>query len=264
MSCAFGEPVGQVQVCGACGLGRTVTHVAAIDAQDYGHRDPQRDAYFEQICTSLLAGAKRGRALDVGCGSGAFVDVLERHGWSATGIDSFANSPADARLIRTSLETYAGDAQLDLITMVHSLEHFDRPDLALSKARELLAPGGSLLVVVPNFGGVWSRSAGDDWHMLNTAEHRYHFTIAALVQMFAQNGLPLVRLETHSDYAPSLLQVELMARRFYDRGIAKHLPTRPLVFRAATAQGLRTRLNAIADRLLVGAEIRAVVQAPPV
>lgn len=261
-ACEFRQRLGQLEICAACGLGRTLSRVASRDAQDYSRAEPSRATYFEGICSTLLTNVARGRALDVGCGSGGLVDALERHGWAAQGIDSYAGSADDPRLIRSSIEDYAGAPGFALITMVHSLEHFDLPHEALRRAHELLAPEGCLLVVVPNFGGAWSRLAGEDWSMLNTAEHRYHFTHVALVQMLMQSGLQIERLETHSDYAPSLVQVHLMARDFYGHGLGRHLPLRPLAFRAATTDRVRTWLNALADRFLVGAELRALARRP--
>ena len=49
------------------------------------------------------------------------------------------------------------DAMLDRVVMVHALELSDRPLELLRETWRVLAPGGRLIVVVPNRVGVWAR-----------------------------------------------------------------------------------------------------------
>ncbi|MEM9104648.1 MAG: class I SAM-dependent methyltransferase [Pseudomonadota bacterium] len=49
------------------------------------------------------------------------------------------------------------DASVDRILMVHSLEYAENPRETLREAWRVLAPGGRLVIVVPNRRGVWAR-----------------------------------------------------------------------------------------------------------
>jgi SAM-dependent methyltransferase len=49
------------------------------------------------------------------------------------------------------------DSSVDKILMVHFLEHAENANDCISEAWRVLAPGGSLMIVVPNRGGVWAR-----------------------------------------------------------------------------------------------------------
>lgn len=49
------------------------------------------------------------------------------------------------------------DAALDRLLMVHLLEHSENPGETLNEAWRVLAPGGRLLIVVPNRRGLWAR-----------------------------------------------------------------------------------------------------------
>lgn len=49
------------------------------------------------------------------------------------------------------------DAAVDRILMVHALEHSENPRETLMEAWRVLAPGGRLVVVVPNRRGMWAR-----------------------------------------------------------------------------------------------------------
>jgi len=49
------------------------------------------------------------------------------------------------------------DSSIDRILLAHSLEHAENPRETLMEAWRVLAPGGRLLIVVPNRRGVWAR-----------------------------------------------------------------------------------------------------------
>lgn len=49
------------------------------------------------------------------------------------------------------------DSSVDRILMVHALEHAENPRETLNEAWRVLAPGGRLVIVVPNRRGVWAR-----------------------------------------------------------------------------------------------------------
>ncbi|GAA4527554.1 methyltransferase domain-containing protein [Chelativorans composti] len=49
------------------------------------------------------------------------------------------------------------DAAVDRILMVHALEHAENPEQMLLEAWRVLAPGGRLVIVVPNRRGLWAR-----------------------------------------------------------------------------------------------------------
>ena len=49
------------------------------------------------------------------------------------------------------------DSSIDRLLMVHLLEHSESPRETLTEAWRVLAPGGRLIVVVPNRRGVWAR-----------------------------------------------------------------------------------------------------------
>jgi SAM-dependent methyltransferase len=49
------------------------------------------------------------------------------------------------------------DSSIDRVLMVHSLEHTENPRETLMEVWRVLAPGGRLVIVVPNRRGVWAR-----------------------------------------------------------------------------------------------------------
>lgn len=49
------------------------------------------------------------------------------------------------------------DSSIDRVLMVHALEHAEKPRETLMEIWRVLAPGGRLVIVVPNRRGVWAR-----------------------------------------------------------------------------------------------------------
>jgi 2-polyprenyl-3-methyl-5-hydroxy-6-metoxy-1,4-benzoquinol methylase len=105
------------------------------------------------------------RFLDVGCGSGAAVRAAADLGWEATGIDIDPQLTAEGRAqlgvdLRCGLIVGSGlpAGSYDFIKMRDVIEHLPNPLEVLGAVRELLAPGGVLLLVTPNEGGLATRA----------------------------------------------------------------------------------------------------------
>jgi SAM-dependent methyltransferase len=106
---------------------------------------------------------KRGRVvklLDVGCGTGAFVDFALKKGYDSYGIDfdeaSLRVAAGSERLkdriahadTRDILKRF-GCASIDVVTFFEVLEHVEDPRLFIGRIRELLSPDGCIAVCVP-------------------------------------------------------------------------------------------------------------------
>lgn len=56
-----------------------------------------------------------------------------------------------------------GDASVDRILMVHSLEFAESPELLMAEVWRVLAPGGRIVILVPHRRGVWARFEHTPW-----------------------------------------------------------------------------------------------------
>lgn len=253
-----------LDVCEHCGLARTKNVVSDGFDQNYGAASAaartQRSAYLRHfIRTDLHSLHLIGSALDIGCADGIFLDLLEKVGWQAFGVEPFPNLRGqDSRISHSPIEAWDGDAQFDLVTMVHSLEHVADPLLVLLKINQLLRPGGALFIAVPNYGGAWAHLSGESWPWLNLREHYYHYTTTALRQLLIRAGFTVISLRTSSREAPPILTEIFTAVGVFRRHYPLKRPIGSLLFRAGTL--LRRPTNLIVDLLGGGAELIAVAR----
>jgi len=141
-----------------------------------------------------------GRCLEIGSGEGWMLAAIRDLGWRVVGLERTATSAAFARHVQGlsmlvgSLEAIRPDARFELIVLHHVLEHLPDPAGTLLACRRLLAPGGRIVVAVPNFAS-WQRAfAGPYWLHLDVPRHLGHFTPRSLRYAFSLAGLHLERL----------------------------------------------------------------------
>ncbi|MGH6691720.1 MAG: class I SAM-dependent methyltransferase, partial [Gammaproteobacteria bacterium] len=135
-----------------------------------------------------------GRYLDVGCGSGGALAVARALGWRVAGIEMDAAAAALAR--RFTDELHVGDiltasfapARFDVVTAFHVLEHVPDPVAVTRRMLDWLAPGGLLIVEVPNAGGLGAKLFGGAWAGLELPRHLSHFTPASLGAVVEKAG----------------------------------------------------------------------------
>lgn len=162
-----------------------------------------------------LPRSPKGRLLDLGCGSGDFLELAARAGWEAVGADPDPTAVAAARsrglaVDVGSVETVAvGDGAFDGITMNHVIEHVHDPRAALQACHRLLKPGGWLWIETPNLDAPGHAHYRDCWAGLDLPRHLVLFTWPLLVRVLRQAGF--ARVET-LPYYPLCARVFAMSR----------------------------------------------------
>lgn len=138
---------------------------------------------------------KPGKILDVGCGSGDTLSLLQSVGWDVYGLDVDKNAVVVARkrgIRNAALGSFRDmrkypDNFFDAIRMYHVIEHLDDPMLALQLAQKKLKPGGELIVGTPNSDSLIARIAGRYWYNLDSPRHLVLFSPKTLTQIAGKN-----------------------------------------------------------------------------
>ncbi len=157
-----------------------------------------------------------GRHLDIGCGPGTFIGSLEA-GRHSIGVDIAEPQIVYAR------ERYGGhgrdfqrvdsgplpfsDSSFDLVTIIELIEHLPprENDALIRESLRVLAPGSTLLVSTPNYGGCWPavEAMVERFGGLSYAEqHVTHFGRASLGRLLEEAGGTDIVVRAYMGLAP--------------------------------------------------------------
>jgi SAM-dependent methyltransferase len=158
-----------------------------------------------------------GRLLDVGCGLGYLLEAAAARGWEPYGVELSVEGARRAaegvgahRVFCGALEQAPLEpASFQAVTLTDVLEHLPDPVGSLRRCRELLAPGGVVLIATPQVGSFSQRLLGRHWFQYKD-EHLQLFTRRALGVALERAGLQAVA------FAPvrKLLSLHYLAGQF--------------------------------------------------
>lgn len=159
------------------------------------------------------------RALDAGCAAGYFVEFLKERGWNSEGIEisEAAASAGRKRGLRITVGDFLTSSEMipesyDLVTFWASLEHMHDPARVLLRSKELLKPGGRMILSTCRYG-LLARLRGKEWRYMNVPEHLYFFGRSGLKRFASELGFRVVKSVTYG----SGLTTRKDASAFYNR-----------------------------------------------
>jgi SAM-dependent methyltransferase len=146
--------------------------------------------FVGRVCREMKE--PRPRILDVGCGTGANLQMLSQFG-AAEGVDvssdalDFCRSRGLTRVKQGAAEHLPfADAAFDLVTGLDVVEHLDDDIAGLREMRRVLGPDGRVVLFVPAFMFLWG--VQDD-----ISHHRRRYTLPELKQKLRDSGLKVER-----------------------------------------------------------------------
>jgi SAM-dependent methyltransferase len=136
-----------------------------------------------------------GSVLDIGCGTGAFLQVMKEKGWTVQGLepDPGAREIAEKRGVPV-LPTGALSSlnkNYEAITMWHVLEHVHNLHGYLEAIAQLLTEDSRLFVAVPNYTSPDAVHYGKCWAAYDVPRHLYHFSPASVGPLMKLHGLEI-------------------------------------------------------------------------
>jgi SAM-dependent methyltransferase len=150
------------------------------------------ESFVKEIVAKLDVQGRAPRILDVGCGTGANLEMLAQFG-ETEGVDVSEDALAFCRargLTKVTLGAaehlpYA-DGSFDLVTALDVVEHLDDDAGGLREMRRVLHPDGRALLFVPAFMWLWG--VQDD-----VSHHRRRYTLPQLKARVREAGFEVER-----------------------------------------------------------------------
>jgi SAM-dependent methyltransferase len=152
--------------------------------------------------------------LDVGCGSGTLLGVLQNRGFDVIGFDSSAEAAAIAR-DQNGVHVIAGasldegkfnNSSFDIVSLFHVMEHVCEPRRLLGDVRRLLNRAGRVVVQVPNIDSWQSKLCGVRWYGLDAPRHVINYSYTSIGRLLTDTGFRVRRVRHFNlrDNAPAL------------------------------------------------------------
>jgi 2-polyprenyl-3-methyl-5-hydroxy-6-metoxy-1,4-benzoquinol methylase len=160
------DTVGNVAACSRCGY-RFVSPRPTQDEVTRGYSAPTaystwltevgpRRELWQRRFDNVLGTWPRGSLLDVGAGLGTFLSIAADRGWTVAGTEvsstaiRYVAATYGIELVHGQLDEVELATRFDVITLWHVIEHVPDPVLTLRACRTLLAPGGRVVLALPN------------------------------------------------------------------------------------------------------------------
>lgn len=138
--------------------------------------------------------------MDIGCGTGEFLNACKQNGWNVTGIepsdvarkhakDNFGIEPhAPEKLFEIN------EKKFNVITMWHVLEHVHQLQKTIDQIKNILADDGTFIVAVPNCNSWDAKKYAEHWAAYDVPRHIYHFTKKDIEKLFSQFNFKLLEV----------------------------------------------------------------------
>lgn len=161
------------------------------------HKVRKRTLLQKKDLIEKTTGKKTGNILDVGAGTGAFLNTMKNANWNCTGIEP------DKAAREKALELYninlkeaeklylLSPQSFDAITLWHVLEHVHQLHKQVEQLKNLLSPEGKLFIAVPNYTSGDEKIYDKYWAAYDVPRHLYHFSPKAMEILLNAHGLKL-------------------------------------------------------------------------
>ncbi|MGN6542142.1 MAG: class I SAM-dependent methyltransferase [Ginsengibacter sp.] len=165
------------------------------------HKVRKRTLLEKKKLIKKATGKQTGNILDVGAGTGAFLNTMKNAGWRCTGIEPDQTAREKAlQLYRIHLQEsehiYSLPSEsFDAITLWHVLEHVHELHNYVEKLKDSLSSNGKLFIAVPNYTSGDEKIYDEFWAAYDVPRHLYHFSPKAMETLLNTHGLKVEKIK---------------------------------------------------------------------
>ena len=140
------------------------------------------------------------KLLDVGCGTGDFLQIAQQVNWTVTGIEpneearKIANSKTNNSVFNVKQLLEFEKQSFDVITLWHVLEHLPNLNEHVSILKSLLKEKGNLIIAVPNYKSYDAMYYKNFWAAFDAPRHLWHFNQESVAKLFANENMEVVEI----------------------------------------------------------------------
>jgi len=160
--------------------------------------------------------SKRKNHLDIGCGTGEFLNACKNSGFKTEGIEpsklareQAINNYNLSVTHNTELDQFKS-SQFDTISMWHVLEHIPKLNKTIREFNRILNKNGKVIIAVPNHNSWDAKYYKEYWAGWDTPIHLWHFSKLSIEKIFKIHDFKLIEKKPmlFDSYYVSLLSEE--------------------------------------------------------
>jgi len=179
-------------------------------SQDYiSHTDTKRSLFekmyhlvkqytlYRKEKLILSYAKKKGNLLDIGAGTGDFLNYANKKKWKTIGFEPNKKAKDLARqkgVFLVESTTELTENSFDVITLWHVLEHIPDLEKQLSELKRLCKPNGHILVAIPNYKSYDAKYYKEFWAGFDVPRHLWHFSKTAIEKLFFEKQIFLKKI----------------------------------------------------------------------
>ncbi|TAH20365.1 MAG: class I SAM-dependent methyltransferase [Cytophagales bacterium] len=140
----------------------------------------------------------QGSLLDIGSGTGYFLDMMKKKQWQVKGIEAdedarkFAEQQFGLTIFPPSELTRLAEKQFDAITLWHVLEHLHELNGSWQQFGRLLKDAGTLFIAVPNHECYDAAHYKAQWAAYDVPRHLWHFSPTSIATLAQNHGFQIM------------------------------------------------------------------------
>ncbi|MDP1721727.1 MAG: class I SAM-dependent methyltransferase [Candidatus Gottesmanbacteria bacterium] len=198
--------------------------------ENYEHDKPYIQANMRKFLRLISGFKPDGKLLDVGCALGFFVELSQRQGYDAHGIDPSDYAIKKAKkLVGSSLiekcvlsDVSKRPKSFDVVTMFDVFEHLSDPGKDLETVHALLKDDGIVVIATGDTASIFAKILGRRWTFFSPPQHIHYFNRVNMATLLRKKGFEPV-LWTRIGKWLSLRYVLHLARTGGESKIAEYL-----------------------------------------
>tara|TARA_B100000902_G_scaffold12252_1_gene14932 strand:- start:66760 stop:67647 length:888 start_codon:yes stop_codon:yes gene_type:complete len=139
----------------------------------------------------------KGSILDIGCGTGEFLNKFKEKGWKCKGIEpskiarNIANKNYKLNIKEENNLNNLTEC-FDIITMWHVLEHVADLNNTISNLYRIINDNGKIIIAVPNIESFDAKIYGKYWAAYDLPIHLSHFSKKSITKIFENHKFNLI------------------------------------------------------------------------
>jgi len=139
---------------------------------------------------------KTKKILDLGCGTGDFLQVCKKNNWEIIGVEPNGKARQKAKekaIVPHKSIQEIKNKKFNVITLWHVLEHIPDLNHTLSKINSLLEKNGYLIIAVPNYRSYDAKHYGKFWAAYDVPRHLWHFSKKSINIISKEHDMELIK-----------------------------------------------------------------------